>query len=222
MAKDKSNEHETIDVSLTSFADFVLKAGLSKLTVAQEIRKQYERGYNPAFDYYKKFRDAVRRLHEEGAPISELGDFGASVEEPNKRVNYEILCRGYTKFWSVHLQEHGQQWMAPARGEWGFGRVRVRVTPELAFSDGSTNYLLKMHLKDEPLVRPQVQVILHLMQLALRPQVKRPVVAILDVRRSKLFEATAFNPKWTVVLEAETLSFERMYQQSAAMAEITD
>ena len=55
---------EPIEVSLTSFADFVLKSGLPKLTCAQQMRQQYERGYSPSFDYYKKFRDTTRRLHE--------------------------------------------------------------------------------------------------------------------------------------------------------------
>jgi uncharacterized membrane protein len=221
-ANDTNITSSAIDVSLTSFADFVLKSGLPKLTCAQQIRVQYERGYNPAFDYYKKFRDTTRRLHESGVPMSNLESELQSIADPNKGANYEILARGYTRFWHVNMNDHGFAWRPPPVAEWTYGNLRVRVNPELAFTDGTANYFVKLYCKEDQLTKPQVQVILHLMQLSLRPKAQKPVVVILDVRRGRPHEATVFNPRWTVVLEAEALAFERMYRTQLALAEIPD
>jgi len=211
MIKSKTKATGSIEVSQTSFADFVLKMGLPKLTCAQSIRRQYERGYSPALDYYKKFRNTVRSTHRQHLPMISLGDALKSVANANKQANYELLGRGYTKFWSSYLEPQSLQWCTAPVAAWTHGRVTVRVNPELAFRDERHNYLVKLYVKDEPLTKPQVSVILHLMQLALRPVVLNPVCVILDVRRGKPFEATTFNPKWTVLLEGEALSFERMY-----------
>lgn len=208
----RRTQSASIEVSLTSFADFVLKSGLPKLTCAQQIRRQYNREYNPAFDYYKKFRDSVRVMHSRRSAVSELPQALSRVADPNKKVNYELLGRGYLKFWTSYLEPQSLQYCPPPVASWSHGKLVVRVNPELSFRDDRSNYLVKLYVKEEPLTKPQVSVILHLMQLALRPVVPNPVCLILDVRRARPFEATAFNPRWTVLLEGEALSFERMFQ----------
>lgn len=204
-------QDQSINVSLTSFADFVLKSGLPKVTCAQSIRRQIAEGYHPGRDYYKSFRDTLTKAHSKNDSIFDSLEAMMTRVDKSRKANYQLLTRGYLKFWSSYLEPNALAWRTPIAGMWKYRKVCVRVNPELAFSDGMSNYLVKLYCKDEALSKPQVNIILHTMQMAVRQDVSRPVCAILDVRRSRIFESTSFNPKWTVLLEGEALAFARMY-----------
>jgi len=99
----------------------------------------------------------------------------------------------------------------------------VRVNPELAFTDGTETHLVKLYLKKHEPPVEQVRLILHLMQLSLRPRVDRPVISLVDVRRGRVFEETSFDPRMTALLEGEAAAFVQMYKSiESILSEVDD
>lgn len=202
-----------IEISLTSFADFVLKTGMTKLSVVERIAQQYQEGYKRYKDYYGPFREAVCAIHKQGRPVFELNQLPPLLQGPDsKRANYESMVRGHMKFWASNYQESACTWTKPAKGTWTKGGLRIRINPELGFINGDETHLIKMYLKKEPPGRKQVRLILHLMQMALRPKVERPVIGFLDVRRGRLFQETAFDPRLSILIEGEAAGFVQMHR----------
>jgi len=47
------------EISLTSFVDFVLAGGTTRLRRVREIKRQINEGYSPATDFYKAIREGI-------------------------------------------------------------------------------------------------------------------------------------------------------------------
>jgi len=207
-------QREDIKVSLTSFADYLFKSGPPKLNCVSRIRQQYRSGYNPGLDYYKIFRDAIRGIHSTGLPLSELDTVVDGLSSDAKKINYQLLVKGYTRFWCRNFAEQAPRWFLPDRKDWAYGGVTIKVNPELGFVSENTGetYVIKMYNKKEPIKKRQLDILLHLMQLTLHEDPYASSMAVLDVRRGKLFEASSFNEPFTTLLEAEALAFERLWR----------
>lgn len=203
----------TFHISLTSFTDFLLKSGSPKLTAAKRIVEQYEQEYRVFTDYYRKFREGVQEMHRRGCGIGFLDAVVDGVTEASKQVNYELLCRGYKRFWASTFQEQETRWITPPKQNWEFDDLAVRVNPELAFESNGETHFIKLYFKDERPSKQQSALILHLMRLALRPVRRKAIVALLDVRRSKLIEPTGYDAGLTTLLEGEALCFQRIVRQ---------
>jgi len=54
------------EISLTKFVDFVIKSGTPKMTQVRAIKKRRVDGYDPSHDYYRKLRDGIVELHQQG------------------------------------------------------------------------------------------------------------------------------------------------------------
>lgn len=212
MASTTKLQTDIIKVSLTSFADYLLKTGLTKLNAVRRVVEQIEQGYRPSRDYYRKFRDGIRDLHMREKPISLLEHLVGSVTDANKQVNYEALARGYRRFWGATFQDEVPSWVTPVRTHWSFEDVTVSINPELGFRTSTETYQIKLYLKEDKPSKQQCATILHLMQLMVRPHAPGAVVALLDVRRGKLIEPVSFNRSLTTVLEGEALCFQRMFR----------
>ena len=61
-----------IQISLTSFVDFVSKSGTPKVTVVQNVITQLREGYDPVKDFWKTLRDAIVEMHRHKKPKSDL------------------------------------------------------------------------------------------------------------------------------------------------------
>ena len=210
-----------LDISLTSFTDYLLRVGMSKLTEAHLIREQYLAGYKQYKDYYRPFRRAVRAIHRQNRPVHDLDQLPPTIPDlRGKRTNYELMARGYKRFWATNYQEMDFRWTRPARATWRHDRLSVRVNPELAFTNGQETHLLKLYLKKEKPTREQVRLIMHLMQITLRQQVNKPLIGLVDIRRARFFEETAFDPRLTVLLEGEAAGFVQMYRSIESFLEL--
>lgn len=202
--------NEVLSTSLTSFTDFVLTSGLDKLAVARRILEQYRVGYQQRHDCYRRFREAVVHIHSQAKPVSRLTDGGFCVPPKNNHLNYQHLVRGYLRFWAQSYQEHIPHWTRPPKRSWSTGHLTVRVNPEIGFErDGETRYI-KMYLKQQEPSVEQLQVVLYLMQVVLWTDEINPVVAVLDVRRGRLHEATSLDRRFEALLRGEALSLVGM------------
>lgn len=201
-----------ISVSLTSFADFLFKTGKPQLTLVRQIFEQYRRGYSPSLDYYKSFREGASALVAGRITMSELDSLLRDRAFPESKLrNYEALYRGFSRFWARNFQEHAYVSIDPPKAAWTYAGVTVRVNPELVVVQGQYTYYIKLYNKKDPLKKKQLDVALHLMQLAIGRPTAQPVVAILDVRRGRLFEEVGFDRNLTFLLEAEALGFARLW-----------
>lgn len=208
----RSLKSKTIDVSLTSFADFLMKGGRSQITAVRQFRQQYEQGYQQGFDYYKRFRDGVRAFHREGLLIDSLHDLAKTIEPKSKKTNYELLARGYSKFWARSFQELGATSIDAPKSSWTYGDLNVRINPEVALQSGSETYFIKLYNKKDALKKLSLDVVLHLMQHSLSDVCERPVICMLDVRRGRLFEATNYDSQLQHLLEAQSLAFCHLWR----------
>lgn len=201
---------EPLKTSLTSFTDFVLESGISKLTIARKILDYHCSDYSRGRDYYRLFREKVTDTHTRRLPVSGLRDLLANLPTKSHAVNYEHLVRGYQRFWARYFQERLTNWVVPARTPWQTAHLTVRVNPELGFeADGQTHYI-KLYMKSDAPSSRQLAVILHLMQVTLWSKSTRPIVGVLDVRRGQLFEATSYDRRFEPLLRGEAVSLVTM------------
>lgn len=206
-------ETSEIKVSLTTFADFVLSVGMDRLKAASKVLDQQTSRYSPSNDFYKRFREAFVKHHDSGLSVTQLlPDVIKKAGLPKHQINYEHLVKGYLKFWAVHFQEQEVSSAARMRSNWSTGHLCVTVNPELHFLAGGVRYWIKMYLKAPPPSVAQVDIVLHLMQRVLWAPDVRPVVALLDVRRGRLFEATNYDRRYEPLLRGEALSLVGMCQ----------
>ncbi len=82
---------------MTSFVDFVMKSGSPKMTCAKRIMEQLGQEYDPAGDYYKRFREAVQDLHKRNLDKSNLSKLIGSLPS-SKEESYNKMIEGYLKF----------------------------------------------------------------------------------------------------------------------------
>lgn len=118
-----------IDISLTDFVDFAMKSGTPKVTKVSEMKDRPD--YQPAFDFYKRFREALFEAHRGGEGISVITAMVRSQTDPKKRAQYEEIASAY-KSW---CGRKSLVWFEPPRDELRVGDVRMRLKPRARTHD---------------------------------------------------------------------------------------
>jgi hypothetical protein len=185
-------------ISLTDLVDIVSKSGTPKATKVAQVKARPD--YEPAHDFYKPLRDRIVEIHKAGDPKSAMGGFMASVTDQKKRTNYPDAVNGYRKWWG----QKALVWFVPPRAAYAQHGVEVIINPELGLEINSARHLVKLYFKTEPLSKLRVDIITRLMDNTLRPQCqKNEIMAVLDVRESKLFSCHAAAAIPMAVIDAE-------------------
>ena len=197
-----------IEISLTEFVDFVIKAGSPKLTVVREVKRRHDEGYDPKTDFYKKLRDGIVEHHQLGKPKSALDALAHGVTDKNKVKAYPIIIQGYKHF----LGRKTVAWFVPPKKQWTYGDLAVRVNPELGLIIDGQPHVIKMYWKQDQLKKLEVPTIMHLLQLVLTSKKDPNSLGLLDVRRGRLITPSGFDPTLTPLLEGEALSFATVYK----------
>lgn len=123
-----------------------------------------------------------------------------SIDDKKKLTAYPAILNGHTKWWGIKKLT----WFSPARTMFSNHGVDVSVNPELGLKINSKPHVIKLYFKAEPLTKNRLDVILHLMDAALTStSPKGAVMAVLEVRRSKLHVPTIVIPSLAAVLSAE-------------------
>lgn len=199
MAKDATADKP---VSLTTFVDFVSKAGTPKATVVRQWKERDE--YQVATDFYKQLRDAIIEYHKSRGPLdSVLHDC-----HRKKAAHYQDAMTGYKKW----LRGKSLKWFQPPMGIWQSGRLLVSINPELGLSIGGVPHLVKLYFKADSLTRSRVGIVTHLMATALSAEAPdHCVMAVLDVRNAKLFPGTGADPRLEAQLQAEAAYWSTLW-----------
>lgn len=199
-----------VQISLTQFLNFITKPAEQQLTVVRQIRKQHDKPYEPPPDLYKQFREEVARMHKRGWTKDYLDKIAAAQSEPARKDHYPLLAEGYKKF----LARKNVVWFNPPEGVWECEGLRISVRPELGLVIDGTPTVLKLWLKDDDaLTKRRAELVIHLMTQALPKIDRETVIAILDVRKGRLFRAGKSDHEQTVLLRAQARSFVSLYRE---------
>jgi hypothetical protein len=172
-----------IDISMTTFVDFVAATGPSRLTVARNAKQSYEKGYDPRTDYWRLLRRAIAKAVENGYDRKTLEGQLDDVTDPKKLANYRD-CASAFNAWA---RKQRLSTMKPRKKSWSSGELEVAVNPELCGEIGGQAHAIKLYLRGEPLSKARSDVALALLQESFG---KKTTVGVLDVKRSKLFVPT--------------------------------
>lgn len=191
-----------MEIPLTSFIDFVLKSGSPKMTCAKKIKTQLEEEYNPAGDYYKRFREGVQELHRETLSKNDFTKIIGALPD-NKIDNYRAMIGGYKKF----LGSKEIEWFEPPRKKWKHSSIEIPINPEVGLKWDDRKYLIKLYLKADKPSKDRFSSVLALMKQTI--PAKDCELGLLDVRNSKLylFENHMLALMPLVQGEAESLEF---------------
>ncbi|MDP9891926.1 hypothetical protein J2W32_002145 [Variovorax boronicumulans] len=185
-------------ISLTSLADIASVVGTQKVTKVRAIKKRGP--YSPAVDFYKALREALVTAHDNGWSKVNLLEIPHAQTDPKKVASYLSAINGYNKWWG---QKTLQSFDAP-RSTYSKHGIDVLVTPETGIEAGTTQYVLKFYLNNEPLDTFKANLITALMEMTLRDQCQATeVMAVLDVRRGKLFTMRSQLKTLKTVIDAE-------------------
>ncbi len=199
------------EISLTDFVDFVIKAGSPKLTKVREIANRPR--YSPVFDFWKTLREHLADFHRGRVHL----DAPLEALHPKKRHPYDAAFVGYRKF----LRKIGESpFFEPPSERWISSGLVVRVNPEIGLCIDGKRHVIKLYFKDEEPTKHRLHAVLELMRISLKKGRFADVsVAVLDVGTGKLITPTKEDPGFSLLLEAEALSFMTMW--TAIAGEVT-
>ena len=196
-----------IQISLTRFVDFVIKAGSPKVTSLKETKKQVMDGYDPATDYYKQIRDAIVAHHKDGRHFSTVESVAKLVTHKSKVENYPLIVAGYKKF----RGSKNLSWFRPPNRDWDHSGVFVSLNPELGLEIGGNRHVIKLYFKGDEPRKLEVKAILSLMDEQLQDVKKTLTMAILDVRRGKLITDTPPDPGLIALMKGEAAAIATIW-----------
>ena len=199
-----------IQISLTEFVNFINASGMAKMTIVSNAKAKHEEQEGNPYDYWKDFKDEVKRLMKRHGSKDELYELIENVRE-DMRENYNQMINGYLKFWKPTRME----WMNPVKKMAHVGGVKMILNPELGVTWQGKKYMIKLYLKaNENLDKRHADIILAMMESELRDRVEDDVeFAMLDVRRGKLFTYVNDDPRLLILLKSEGREFSEMWKE---------
>lgn len=197
-----------IDISLTDFVDFAMKSGTPKVTKVSEMKDRPD--YQPAFDFYKRFREGLVEAHRGGEGISVIAAMVRSQTDPKKRAQYEEIASAY-KSW---CGRKSLVWFEPPRDELRVGDVRMRLNPELGLTIQGVPHVIKLYFKPEKLPRNRAEMIAYLMAKELGAKAPEAAFSILDVRRKNLMTPSSDPKRLGTLLAGELAALEAMWDSA--------
>lgn len=189
------------EISLTDFVDFVVKSGTPKLT---KVRQLKERGaYDPAADFWRALREGIIGFHQAGGNDKrQLDRIRDGLTDRKKIARYPQAIKGYKRF----LGRKQIAWFVPPRQSWESGGLIVKVNPELGLIINSDRYVIKLYFKDDKLEKRKVDVVLAMMEEALRINLHpSDKLAILDVSGKGFFSSSGQQARIAPLLVGEAL-----------------
>lgn len=199
-----------VRITLTEFVNFINSSGMKKMTIVSAAKAKHEEQEGNPFDYWKDFKDEVKRLIKRRGNKDDLWELVENVRE-EQRENYSQMISGFLKFWKPTRME----WVNPVKKMANIGGVKMILNPEIGVKWQGKNYMIKLYLKaNESLDKRHADIILALMESELREKVDDSVeFAILDVKRGKPFLHIDNDPRLLILLKTEGMEFAEMWKE---------
>jgi hypothetical protein len=197
-----------IRISLTDFVDFVISAGSPKLTKVNQVKKRG--AYNAATDFWRGLRNGIVSFHRAHTTDKrQLDRILTTVHDENKIPRYQESIRGYKRF----LGRKTVSWFSPPSTTWGPRGIQISINPELGLNINGTRHIIKLYFKSEKLSKRRADIVLLLLNVALRDQISyHATYGLLDVPRGRLFANTSPNSTLLPLLRAEAISFVSIWE----------
>lgn len=195
-----------IEISLTTFIDFVFTSGTPKITCVRKAKEQYGAPYDPKKDFWRPLRNGIIHMHERNAKPATLDALLDDLRDPKKRRLYPDCVDGY-KRWLGRKNTH---WTGITSTDWQYEDLTVSVNPELGLDINSRPHRIKLYFKKEQLTKRRVQTILHLLRTT-APSAPATTIGILDVPRARLLPFDNAAPGIDALLHGEARSFTTMW-----------
>jgi hypothetical protein len=193
-----------IQISMTSFADFVVCDSLGQLAKVRQIRRQYESEYFPSKHFWSRFIEGVESILNQGGSPRDLVEVYEKAKD-NRPKPYASACEGFKKFWGRHELELAG---TPKQATWDHERLRVRLNPEWLLTIDGKPMVIKLHVKEKlPFNQRLANPLLYMLDQRFGPSVGGPAVGILDVHRGKLWTPSRSNQDLDLVLHMQAAAF---------------
>lgn len=180
-----------IQISMTTFIDYVASTGTTRLRKIVAARKQYADDYNPATDFYGPLRKRIVQVFEEGWDAKRFDELAAEVSDPKKRDHYAACRKGLRK-WTGGRSKKKLDWKKPRKAVWASGELEVNISPELWLDVDGESHVIKLYFKADKLSQHKVNLSLRLLETTVG---KHGRVGILDVQQGRLFAQTTEPPE---------------------------
>ncbi len=196
-------------ISFTIFLDFITASGPSKLSRVRSAIAMYAAEDYSRADYYLDLRHAITRCFGDDG-IGALDACLTNLADERKRPHYSAVFAGLRKW--IGRKTFDSSFAVPAQ-DWTSGDLAVTIRPELGLVHRGEKLVIKLYLKDEALSQHRVNPALHLLN---ETHGTIGTIAILDVRRAKLFKRTRAVRDMDAFLAAEAQSFVTLWNSLAA------
>lgn len=199
-----------IRVSMTEFVNFINASGMSRMTIVSNAKLKHEESEGNPYDYWKDFKDEVKKQLKRGGSKDDLSGLLEGVRE-EVYANYQEMIKGFNKFWKPNRMK----WLKPANRMATISGVKMNINPEIGVVWNDKKFMIKLFIKaKENLDKRHADIILALMESELREKVDSDVeFAMLDVRRGKLFTYVNDDPRLLVLARSEGRSFAEMWKE---------
>lgn len=205
-------------ITLTDFVDFYLLHGMPRLTKVRGIK--FRDPYEPAHDFYKRFREGAVEVHELNLGLAHLQQIATSQTDPKKQKHFPPMFEGYRKF----VGRKTLEWWGAPSADWRHGDLTVRINPELGLVLDDAPHLIKLYFKEKTITKSHIEGIGHLMHLVLAEACEPgTVMSILEVRTGKLHRIEdGPSPDFTALIRAEAEAFLKMWNTVESRGQVLE
>lgn len=198
------------EVTLTTFMDFVVASGTKKITCVRDAKKQYDRGYDPRFDFYRPLREGIIEMHKKGREPSSLSNVLANLTDQKKISSYPKCIDGYCECLGNKPLDY-----TPSRTyKWHSNGLVVRVNPEVILAIGGKPHAVKLYFKADPLPLGTIAPMLRMIEMSV-PKTTRAKPTIIDLQHAKMYTREKLDPSLDALLAAEAASFTVLWESLA-------
>lgn len=196
-----------IEVSLTTFIDFVFASGTPKITCVRNAKKRYLQPYEPRKDFWRLLRSGIIDMHQRRGKLSTLDTLLHDLRDPRKSRLYGDCIDGYKRW----LGRRAAHWVPVQGAFWKYEDLIVSVNPELGLEINGQRHCIKLYFKQVQLTKHRVQAVLHLLRMTANNHANT-MLGILDVSRAKFIPVDAATPGIGALLDGEAQSFSTMWR----------
>ncbi len=196
-----------IEITLTTFIDFVFASGTPKITRVRNAKEQYGQRYEPQKDFWRILRNGIVEMHQRNAKPATLDSLLRDLRDPRKLRLYPDRIDGYKRW----LGRKTAQWTGVTSTLWQYDDLIVSVNPELGLEINGRPHRIKLYFKQDQLTKRRVQTILHLLRTT-APSEPNTRLGILDVSRARFIPLDTPAPGINALLQGEARSFTTMWR----------
>ena len=165
------------------FAEFVTKKPQKRKSyVSKVINKEPYVFYK---DFYSALRTKLISILRNNKPLTDLNDI-LKNQKPIRQLHYATLINQIQKF----FKGKRYTWIEPPKNIIEYSGLQLKVNLEICLRFDNKTLFIKMYLKQPPINNSKIIIMQKIMQDALKDVYPDAEVAILDVRRGILYEAS--------------------------------